>query len=239
LVRTIYEEPIYKKPEIGEVPEWLTNEIPDALYPLKEATSKRCLYSVASSRIIDNRSFIDAYTDAMKHFYVESIDEEMYLDKFKEMKKYRDVFLDHLKNVSESDGFGDIVGDEIEEIYNSLYNIETYKKHANSCNQSDSDLFLLHIWEFFVCTITYMLHFEKYMDINKLLSRTYFLRISPLSSEKKPFSYEKIQSYSKMMEERIKRKSVNDLARKLTLTGHYIVLEREYLPIYSAKNGTS
>lgn len=37
LLRTIFEQPSVRKPEIGKLPAWLTKEGASTLYPLKEA----------------------------------------------------------------------------------------------------------------------------------------------------------------------------------------------------------
>lgn len=151
------------------------------------------------------------------------------------MKEYRDVFLDHLKAISAISNFGDTMADEFECLYNALYNAYTFDARAGSCGENEFDLFRLHVWELFVCTVTYMLHFELYDDIHDLLNHTYFLRISGLGSAQKPFCYEQFCFYSQMMEEYIKPTMEGELSRKFTLTGHYIYTEREYLPIYSGR----
>lgn len=43
-----------------------------------------------------------------------NIDNKTYLENFKKMKEYRDVFLDHLNVFSKLDGFGKIMADEFE-----------------------------------------------------------------------------------------------------------------------------
>ncbi len=235
LLRTIYEMPAHKKPELGSRPSWLTEETPESIFPLKEAIKK---ISVADldAKGISIRAFLDVYIDAMKQFYCYNIDEEMYLKYFSEMKEYRNSFLDHLSAFSAMDHFGSVMADEFERLYNSLYNIETFKPGSNSCGYEEFDIFRIHIWELFVCTTTYMLHYEMYRDLNEMLVHTYFLRTHPLGSDVKPFSYEMFRFHSKMIEERIKPNLEGDMSRKYTLTGHYVVNEREYKPIYSGKS---
>lgn len=235
LLRTIYEMPSHKKPELGPRPAWLSQETPDSLYPLKSAVK-----SIAASSLNDKgvsiRAFTDLYIESMKQFYDYNISEEEYLQYFSEMKEYRNVFLDHLNAFSGADGFGAILADEFEHLYNSLYSIETFKPGSNSCGYEEFDLFRIHVWELFVCTAAFMLRNEMYRDLHDLLVHTYFLRTHPLGSEVKPFSYEMFRFHSKMIEERIKLKLPGDMSRKFTLTGHYVVSEREYMPIYSAKS---
>lgn len=235
LLRSIFEVPAYRKPEIGERPKWLTEDAPDVLYGIKNIAKEISLKELNKARGISINEFLNAYIESLKHFYKEHIDEKLYLKSFVEIKEYRNVFLEHLNSFSSSDGFGNIVADEFERLYNALYDVTTFEPGKSSCSYDDFDLFRLHIWELFVCTITYMLHFDMYHDIHALLVHTYFLRVSPLGSETRPYSYAKLRFYSKMMEERIKPRLSGGLANKFTLTGHYMVSDREYMPIYSAK----
>lgn len=235
LLRTIFDKPSHRKPEIGSRPDWLTEEQPDGLYPLKDAVKKLSVANLGRMKNVAAREFVDIYIEALKQFYVKNIDNETYLKNYKAMKEYRDVFLDHLKAFSTADHFGSTMADEFERLYNAFYNAYTFEPKTMSCGENEFDLFRIHIWELFVCTITYMLHFELYGDIYDLLVHTYFLRISKFGSEKRPFCYEWFRFHSKMLEEYIKPTLAGDLPRKFTLTGHYVCTEREYMPIYSGR----
>ena len=81
-----------------------------------------------------------------------------------------------------------------------------------------------------------MLHFELYEDINELLQHTYYLRISASGEQKRTVSYEMVRFHSRMIEEKIKPTMEGELPRKHTLVGHIITTQREYMPIYTAKN---
>lgn len=180
--------------------------------------------------------FIDEYLEAIKDFYKKDMDTDEYLEAFKAMKEYRDIFLDYIKKIYGTiSDFGSCMADTFEKLYNTLYDVKTFEPNSLSCRPEDFDLYRLHIWELFVCTVTFMLHVEAYHDINELLVHTYFLRTSPLAGETQPFSYEKLRFYSGIMEEKIKPNASEDLRNKYTLTGHYLCNEREYLPIYSGR----
>ena len=84
------------------------------------------------------------------------------------MKEYRNVFLDHLSAFSGANGFGDILADEFEQLYNSLYSIETFKPGASSCGYEEFDLFRIHVWELFVCATAFMLLNEMYNDLHEV-----------------------------------------------------------------------
>lgn len=80
-----------------------------------------------------------------------------------------------------------------------------------------------------------MLHDELYSDIHELLYHTYFLRNDGLSETVNPISYEGFRFYSSVMDELVKPHMPDDLSRKYTLVGHFMVNEREYLPVYSGR----
>lgn len=236
LLRNIYEQPVERKPELGEKPSWLDKEEPVALFPVKEAERRVSSKDLGGLKSVAAQDFIDVYLESMKGFYKRKFNSEEYLNDFRVLKEYRDVFLDYIKRVAGTmEHFGEFMADTFEKMYNTLYNVQTFVPGACSCGYDEFDIFKLHIWELFVCTTTYMLHVEAYKDINELLVHTYFLRISPLGSEVRPVSYEAFRFHSKVLEERIKPAMSGELSNKLTLMGHYLCTEREYLPIYSGK----
>lgn len=233
LLRNIYDEPFYRKPEIGKCPNWLTEEIPDSLFFLKETSKKLSATDLDRIKAATVHEFIDTYIEAIKHLYVSNIDKDTYLENFISLKEYRDVFLNQLKEFSNMEHFGSVMADEFERLYNALYNIDTFSPGATSYNNNDFDLFRVHVWELFICTVTFMLHFGLYSDIHELLVHTYFLRISCYGSEQRPAYYDRFRFHSKMLEEQIKPTMEGDLSAKHTLMGYYVCTEREYRPIYS------
>ena len=92
---------------------------------------------------------------------MKNIDKDAYLASFAAMKEYRDVFLDHLKAFSTVDGFGARMADEFERLYNALFNANTFVPNTMGCGENEFDLFRLHVWELFICTVIYMLHFVE------------------------------------------------------------------------------
>lgn len=126
LIRIIYDAPSQRKPEIGTPPSWLTEDSPDDLYQIKEKTKKISLTDLSGMKKVEVRDFVDTYIEAIKQFYVSNIDNKTYLENFKKMKEYRDVFLDHLNVFSKLDSFGKIMADEFERMYNVLFNAYTF-----------------------------------------------------------------------------------------------------------------
>ena len=236
LVRNIYDEPLSRKPELGSRPLWLNYE-PAEIQSLKMALKNGKSEPIPRLKEIETREFIDTYIDSIKHFYKSSYDgPEEYLDDLNELKEYRNVFLDYLKVISSNNHFGLFMADAFEKLYNSLYNIYTYKPEATGFVEDSFDIYKIHIWELFICTTAYLIHNEMYSDIFALLHHTYFLRDYPSSDTISPRSYAYFRCYSRLMDERFKSKLPDPINRKYTVSGHYLVTEREYLPLYSKKS---
>lgn len=236
LLRSIYGKPAERRTELGSRPAWLDEEEPSELFSVKEARQKIERINPGQLQKVAAQEFVDVYMDSLKCFYKKKFTNEEYLKDFEEMKEFRDVFLDYIKQISQTtEHFGEFMADTFEKMYNTLYNAEFYEPGTSQSGYNSFDIFRVHIWELFICTTTYLLHNEDYKSINELLVHTYYLRTSPLMNEVKPASYEKLRFYSKVMEERIKPQMPGNLSRMYTLTGNYLCTERAYLPIFSGK----
>ncbi len=234
LVRTIYEMPSERKPEVGGRPKWLDEDESVGIGKIKGSIRHANGLDANNFKGTDIGEFVDQYIELIKVFYREEYkDPSVYLSDFRDTLKYRNVFLDYIRTISKMDNFGRNMADIFERIYNRLFNLSEIKENCYSCNYDEFDIFRLHIWELFICVTAYMLNNELYGDLHEMLVHTYFLRTSPLGNQVKPASYEQLRFHSKMMEEWIKPTMEGDLSRKYTLTGHYIVSEREYRPIYT------
>lgn len=51
LLRSIFEVPVYRKPEIGERPKWLTEDAPDVLYGIKNIAKEISLKELNKGRV--------------------------------------------------------------------------------------------------------------------------------------------------------------------------------------------
>lgn len=235
LVRTIYDEPLNRKPELGARPIWLNKES-SQIYFLKEAT--RRLKAVSSGRLrnIEAQDFIDAYIESIKQFYRSGYENSQdYINDLTALKEYRDRFLDYLKVVSDNKEFGLFLAGIFENLYNILYYVKTFNNDVNGYSEDSFDIFKLHIWELFICTTTYLIHNQLYSDLYSMLHHTYFLRDYPTAETLSAVSYERLRFHSRLLEEQFKPQMPHPLDKKYSLTGHYIVNEREYLPIYTKK----
>ena len=235
LVRTIYEEPLERKPAVGKRPKWLDEEPPE-LSALREATKRTSFINSSGLNGAGVYNFVDSYIDSIKHFYNDSYNgPEDYIEDFIGLKEYRDVFLDYLSELSRKDDFGIFMADAFEKLYNKLNSITTFNPNGNTGNEDGFNIFNVHIWELFICTTAFMLHNEMYSDLHDMLCHTYFLKDYPNASTTTPSSYEKLRYRSSLLDERYKSKLPDPINRCYTVVGNYVIKNHEYLPIYSGK----
>ena len=234
LLRDIYNKPLYQKPKLGQMPSWLEEDetnyfkIEDLIRQLEGAKN------VKKQKAISNQ-FIDAYIDVLKDFYVEGLnDASLVFDKFDEMLKPRNIFLDFVKALDETElNTSEVFIDAFEKMYNTLTNIKNFSKQ-NTHYESELDMYKIHIWELFICVTTYLLHTSNYDVLGRILRSTYFIEDGFYSNRETADNYTRFRHHSRVIEDIYKPQT--DYKNKYTLLGDCICNKREYKPIYTQKS---
>lgn len=234
LLRNIYEKPLYKKPKLGVRPDWIDEEsrnffpLVDLIRQIKGAKSEKKQESCV-------KAFLDEYIEILKSYFDEgSRNDEQIFKCFIEMKSIRDIFLDFIPVLAETElNFADIIGEALEQMYNTLTNVKGFNPKAFQASDSDYEIYKIHIWEVFICIIVFLRHSQNYKAINKLLTRTYFLTFSSLDDTVKPTNYCRFRFYSSIIEQQYKPKTEEKTL--LTLLGNTIYTQREKKPIYTGE----
>ncbi|MBP2070726.1 SEFIR domain-containing protein [Thermoanaerobacterium butyriciformans] len=233
LLRDIFDRPLYQKPSIGKPPEWLFDEkaqhykTRDAVKQLKDAQYRN------PSRI---NWLISYYADA----FCEELDQyrlnyetlkdkdfdDIIVENIEKLKIMRDSYIEFLNIVSQNfDTIGDNIALFFEQIYN--YSLESQKQIQS---ELEFDHFRFLIWEMFLFTIVYFLHYERYEDIKEMVNRTYFLKGNNYHLES--CSFVKFNQYIRSLDE-IRNNRLN--LKKYSVAAD-ILISREYRPIFSKKN---
>lgn len=232
LLRNIYDKPLFRKPKLGNRPEWIDEEktniypLVDLLHQIKGGSSAKKQQSCISR-------FVEEYINILKTFYMQGgIDAKQVFDCFVEMKQVRDVFLDFIAIISETElPFSDIICGAFEKMYNTLTNAKGFDPEACSANDSNFEIYHIHIWELFICLIAFLRNRQKYSDIHSILTNTYFLLDSHLSDTVNQANYCGFRFHSRIIEDVYK--PTTEQKNLFTLLGNTICLEREKLPVYS------
>ncbi|MDD3221015.1 MAG: TIR domain-containing protein [Lachnospiraceae bacterium] len=234
LLRNIYEKPLYSKPKLGSRPEWIDEEnknlfpLIDLVRQIKGSKSEKKQNSCVAK-------FIEEYVEMLKTYNENgSRNGKQTYDCFIEMKQIRDVFLDFLSALAETElNFADIVSEAFERMYNTLTTAKGFNPDAMQACDSDYEIYKIHIWELFICVMAFLRHTQNYKMINELLNHTYFLTTSCLSDDVKPANYCRFRFHSRLIEEQYKPTTSNK--DKFTLIGHILCTEREKRPIYTGE----
>ena len=232
LLRNIHNKPMFKKPGVGRIPEWILDETTD--YSLLKDIIKQLKgtqYDKKGKFMILIKRFIDSFCEVMNELRITEAKGDMseeIVKKINKMKPLRDIYLDFLETLLYVDAdISNIIPQYFESIYNNVYTEE----NKNSYIEIEYDHFEFMIWEMFICTILVLLHNERYENIKDIVSNTYFLK-SSLFGDEKPADFTKFRPYLRSLEEIIKPKSDNP--RLFSLTAE-MLMEREKLPVLSKK----
>lgn len=234
LLRNIYEKPLYEKPALGVRPKWL-DESTVSHFVLQELLNrlKNTNNIKAQNKIIDR--FIDQYViELKKYFNKDTIEVKQVYDGFVSMKSIRDIFLDFLDELYglECD-FADVICKALEKVYNTSLSAEFHSPGVKQAREISFEIYRIHIWELFICIITFLRQKEEYGDIHTILNNTFFLNKTLLNTNIEAASYLEFYHWSGAIEE---YKKVTSSPRRYTLLGDELCCMREKLPIYSKKN---
>ena len=232
LLRNIHQKPSQRRPALGTVPEWLDEDMV-TLSNLKNIRSqiKNSPMTNLFHRDILSKKYTQEFIQSVKSSEFKNEDDISYqsiVKKIDEFKLYRDEFVEFLElliihEVSQVD----IITRFFEDMYNSLLVLPEGK---HSYYDRDFDHLYFFIWELFICTIALLFHFEKFADINAVLTHTYFLRKSSIERETNldARNYVAFRRYLSSIEEEYKPNCSEP--RLYTLTGK-ILIDREKKPI--------
>lgn len=228
LLRNIHNKPLYRKPSIGTIPEWLENESVD-LSTIRDLIKQTRGYLGGNQTKADflirkcNDEFIVAIMAIQKKDNI-PFDEALLLQ-IDEEKTIRDLYIDYLEAIIYSNlSLESIIPSFLEQLYNTTH----YSNGRTSYSKSDFEFYDFVIWEFLISTTAVLLHYEKYDALHKILKHTYFLRENYFETRVKNCTYAKFYKYCHTIEEVCKPKCENP--RYYTLTGE-ILVKREKKPL--------
>ena len=231
LLRNIYEKPQFIKPKLGKKPEWLDEEKTN-FFPLTDLIRQIRGSNTDNKRKNCISRFQTSYVEILKEYFEKGAEPERIYEIFLNTKPVRDIFLEFVEVIAETEpDYAEILAEIFESMYNQLTCIKTFEPNACSASDSDLDVFKNHMWELFICVITFMRHIKDYKAINVMLTYTYFLETSIFGGVIKQNNYTAFRHHSRVIEDCYKPKT--EMKNKFTLMGDVICNQREKLPIYT------
>lgn len=234
LLRNIYEKPHFMKPKLGKRPEWIDEEKTD-FFPLKDLIRQIRGSNTDNKRKSCIARFQTDYLEVMKAYFERNAKPERIYEIFLNTKPVRDIFLDFVEVIAETESdYAEILAECFETMYNQLTCIKTFDPNISSASDDDLDVFKNHLWELFIYVIAFMRHVKDYAAINIMLSYTYFLETSIFGGAIKQNNYTAFRHHSRVIEEQYKPKT--EMKNNFTLMGEIICNQREKIPIYTKES---
>lgn len=230
LLRNIHCKPLYKKPVLGNVPEWLQDDESD-LSPLRDIIKQ---IKGSSNKGVGKinaliRCFNDSFITAMSSYVIKPpnvLSGKIVIEKIEKMKPLRDSYIDLLDILMAQDvSLSDKVTTFFESTYNAMFSIDSSR---GSYSTAEFDHFKFLIWDMFICTIAFLYHFEKYADIKELVCHTYFLKKTTSSTDESAEVFTFFRRYLRTIEEDYKPKSEKPNLFSLSAD---MLINREKLPV--------
>ena len=228
LLRNIYEKPLYRKPALGKKPEWLEAESVD-LSAVRNVIKKIKGYNGNDTRKEETllRQAQAEFINAAKNYTVLRTDENQdkeFLKTLEQTKVLRDLYVDFCESVIY---FVPNVYAVFTAFFESMYNSLHFDNVTNA-NYLEESLYDFLIMEFFINTTAILLYYEKYADIYKIITHTYFLNLYGNKNSVSAVSYFEFRKYIDYLEGDCKLNSSRP--NLITLTGE-LLSNREKKPI--------
>lgn len=233
LLRNIYQKPIYKKPAIGNKPEWLENDLID-LSPIKDLLKQVRGYTGENKSKAEFllRNAADEFANAITLFLIspdKPKDEEL-LIAIDQSKGYRNLFVTFCENLIYSDL---LTGDYLVETFEKIYNMSHDATGKSSYTQNDYELYDFIIWELFISVVAVLLHYERFSELRRLLISPYFLKANYFDKNLAMKNFLSFYCYPQIIEEICKPKSSEP--KRFTMAGD-IIVHREKKPILTTQS---
>lgn len=170
LLRNIYEKPQFVKPKLGKKSEWLDEEKGN-LFPLKDSIRQIRGSNTENKKKNSISRFQTAYIELVKEYFEKGDKPERVYEIFLNTKPVRDIFLDFVEVIAETDiDYAEILAEYFERMYNKLSCIKTFEPNADSASDEELDVFRNIIWKLSICVIVFMRHAKDYRVINIMLT---------------------------------------------------------------------
>lgn len=233
LLRNIYNKPLFKKPAIGAKPEWLEQDTVDL-------SAIRDVIKQIRGHIKSDKSKADFLLRKANAFFIDTAKQyklprdqprdEGLLLVINQLKIYRDLVADFCEAlIYSSMPVAETMANLLEQLYNELHDANG----MGSYSESDFELYNYMCWELLICIIATLLFYERYEDVFKMATHTYFIKESYFGTSVKSESYFKFYAYMETIENVCKPKS--EKPTLFTLTGK-ILVERERKPILTKES---
>lgn len=174
LLRAIYAKPLWRKPVLGSAPAWLDEDqvnFSQIRLNLKKIETERRINEVIFKQIVQDVTSDFVTLLNQSDILSEKITGKMVVDKIRELKPIRDLYIDYLQLIMSREL---PIVDAVTVFFERIYNEVGVAKGTHYSGRYEH--YEYFIWESFISTVAVLFHYEKYAELHNLLCHTYFLR---------------------------------------------------------------
>lgn len=208
LLRWIYDKPLHERPALGNRPSFLdeSNRI---------SLGTTAVYKRALSAIRENKVFVSGVLDEyfslfsnnMERFRITRNDTEfddLLMDNIESFIPYRNEMISLIINlVQYSPSSENII--KLHRFFESLIPYMDIPENVRSWRETDFDNFKFIIHELFLYTIAILVKYERFIEVNTLLTEQYYIVKSRRSGASKMVDYSVFREYLKSLDDRNQR----------------------------------
>lgn len=179
LVRWVYNKPLYVKPRLGRVPDYI-------LADEKKTLGTTASYRRASSFVIEGRSnasgtvreYLNLFAENLKIFQLPSCDNhadyyKQMMSSIKDFIPYRDEWIDILKNVCRNDLIG-TVHDSYMRFFEDIHLYTKERQGVRYVYQEEEDNMKFIEYELMLCFIAILLKTESFQTLADTFNNTFY-----------------------------------------------------------------
>lgn len=235
LIREILGDRRYKKPPLGKLPVFTTDEEYLSEQPLRAIVQqvKSMSYVNKSKSIALCTRFTSGFVTMLNSFKDDdnAFSEQTFLQQLEREKIARDIYLDFLDEIIQKD----IAADEfIANLINTIIQdvVQTPRDQGSPLNLLGLEFYSLITREIFICSVAVLFHYERYEEIHFLLWGKY---LHPMNPHKKEHDFACLRNPLQKFESLFAH--LPD-GRKYLSFAAYSLIQREKHPLITKKTTT-
>lgn len=204
LIRHLYNKPLYEKPQLGPIPDFIANNIPK---PLTEVKLK---FDFFKSALLNNETSVNLKRDYFIEQCLKEVDslrtrediknDNQIIDTFKKLTHIRNIFIDWLTIELKLNVTNDVL--QLKGILiDLLEKLASFRVKPKELNRYSNNWFCAHVLfvhEFVYYLIALLLKCKKYELVKDLYSTKYFYSMNENDGNKEHHSFSFFQTYGDM-----------------------------------------
>lgn len=215
LLRWIYDKPLHERPALGKRPSFLDES--NGISLGTTAAYKRALSAIRENKIFAPGvldEYLSLFSSNLERFRITRNNTEfddLLIDNIESFIPYRNEMISIIINLAQySSASENIV--KLHRFFESLIPYMDVPENVSRWHESDFDNFKFIIHELFLYTVAILIKYEKFAEVNALLTEQYYIVKSARSGESKMVDYNVFREYLTSLEYRNNRLDLKRLS---------------------------